>query len=98
MERSLPVVWSLDTERQLGVGKLELLPDRLRLEGRLRDRPVVEDVPLAEVEAVHFARSERQRLRGRATLVIELAARPPLLVCALFGFGALAELADQLTP
>jgi hypothetical protein len=97
MERSLPVVWSVEAEQGPGVGKLELLPDRLRLEGRRRGRRVVDEFQLSEVGATHFGRSEAERLGGRSTLVIERPARRSLLVCALFGFGALAELADQLS-
>lgn len=96
MERSLAVVWTQERYQRPGVGKLELLPDRLHLEGRRRGRQVTEEIPLSEVRGAHFATSYGQRIGGRATLVIERLARPALLVSAIFGFGELAELADRL--
>lgn len=96
MEGSLPVVWALESDEQPGVGKLELLPDRLRLEGRRRGRRVIEEFPLDELSATHFGRGDRQRIGGRVTLVIERSPLPCLLVSSVFGFGALGELADKL--
>lgn len=96
MERSLAVVWKQEHDPPPGVGKLELLPDRLHLEGRRSGSQVTEEILLSEVRATHLATSHDQRIGGRATLVIERLARPPLLVSAIFGFGALAELADRI--
>ena len=97
MERSVAVVWMEEHHRLSGVGKLELLPDRVHIEGRRRGRDVTEDVPLREIQDAHLATKHGQRIGGRATLVIERLARPALLVSAIFGFGELTELADQLS-
>lgn len=97
MKHAVAVVWTEEHNRPSGVGKLELLPDRVHIEGRRRGRVVTEEIPLSEVRDAHIATIRGQRIGGRATLVIERLARPALLVSAIFGFGELAELADQLS-
>ncbi|HUZ81784.1 MAG TPA: hypothetical protein VMU73_06020 [Gaiellaceae bacterium] len=97
MERSLAVVWTQEHEAPPGVGKLQLLPDRLHLEGRRCGSRVTEDILLREIRGAHLAANPDQRIGGRATLVIQRLTKSPLLVSAIFGFGALAELADRIT-
>lgn len=96
MERSLPVVWTLEGDERPAVGKLELLPDRLRLDGCRRGQRVIEEFPLSELHATRFGRRAEQRIGGRATLVIERSALPALLLSSVFGVGILGALADQL--
>jgi hypothetical protein len=96
MEGSLPVVWTLEGDGRAAVGKLELLPDRLRLDGRRRGRRVIEEFLLSELLATRFGRDGAQRIGGRATLVIERSPLPALLLSSVFGVGILRELADRL--
>ena len=93
MAGSLPVVWTRGDAAYPCVGKLEILPDCLRLDGKQRGSDVSDEVPLDEISGSHPALT-RQRIGGRPTLVIE-GPDPPLLI-SILGFGALIELADHI--
>ena len=93
MAGSLPVVWTLGDDEAACVGKLEILIDRLHLEGKRRGSTVSHDVHLHEISGTHPA-PPRQRIGGRPTLVIE--GPVPTLLVSILGFGALIELADHI--
>lgn len=97
MSTSLAVVWREGASGTPTIGRLEMLPDRLHLEGSRHGRWVKEDVPLAEIQRTHIARYARQRIGGRQTLVLERAgAQGALLIASVFGIGALTELVELL--
>lgn len=97
MESSLAVVWREGESGAPAIGRLEMLPDRLHLEGSQRGRWVEEDVPFAEITRAQIARYARQQLGGRQTLVLErVGAQAALLVATVFGVGALTELVELL--
>jgi len=97
MGSSLAVVWSDDELEPPAIGRLELHPGWVHLEGSRRGQPVSEDVALAEITDTHLGRVQRERIGGRQTLVLERVNRRfPLLVSTVFGVGALTELAERL--
>ena len=79
-------------------GKLELEPKGLRFEGSAGSRraPHVHRVPYEEIEAVHVGRGNPERLGGRPSLVLDLAAGGPLRIGSINGVGLLNELAERL--
>jgi hypothetical protein len=97
MAAPLAVVWRDDELGSPAIGRLELHPGCLHLEGERRGQPVSEDVVLATLLGAHFGRAERERIGARQTLLLELINRHcPLLVSSVFGIGVLAELAELL--
>jgi hypothetical protein len=80
-----------------GTGRLELGPDGLSLEGRNEGLPVRFQVPCGEVKSFRLARANGERLRGRPTLVLELAGGETLRIASLAQPGIVSEVADRLT-
>jgi hypothetical protein len=96
MATSLAVVWA-EGEHEPAIGRLELLPGKIHLEGACHGRYVSEDVPLPEITQTRFGRADRERIRGRQTLVLErIGAQSALLVTSVFGVGTLTELIELL--
>lgn len=91
---SYPVVWSEPGEEPV-TGRLTAAPDALRLEGAAAGRLVTETIAVGGLAGVRIGRASGERLRGRATLVLERREGSDLLVQPL-GPGLLAELADML--
>lgn len=87
---SYAVVWTDDLDG-VRAGKLELRPECLRLDGAEERR-----VPYGEVEGVHVGRRVAERLRGRPSLVLDLAGGRHLRVGSVGGPGTLHELAERL--
>ena len=97
MAASLAVVWQDGELEPPAVGRLEVLPDRLHLEGARRGQAISEDVPLAEIKRSHVGRADRERIGGRQTLVLECLDRHgALLISSIFGIGTLVELVERL--
>jgi hypothetical protein len=97
MTAALAVVWCNGTTGAPTIGRLEMLPDRLHLEGSRGGKWVTEDVPLTEIARTHIARYARQRIGGRQTLVLDrVGAQGALLIASVFGVGALTELLELL--
>jgi hypothetical protein len=94
---SYAVLWSEPSE-PVEAGKLELEPKGLRFEGSAGSRraPHVHRVPYEEIEAVHVGRGSPERLGGRPSLVLDLAAGGPLRIGSITGVGLLNELAERL--
>jgi len=94
---SYAVLWS-EPGRPTRAGKLELEPTGLRLEGSLGERATreVHRIFYEDVETVHVGRSNRERIAGRPSLVIDLAVGGPLRIGSLQGLGVLSDLAEQL--
>ena len=87
---SYAVLWSEEGCDVLA-GKLELAPDHLSFGGR---HP--HDVAYADIDAVHVARRAADRVRGAATLVLELAGGSVLRIGSVGGAGIVSELGEQL--
>lgn len=87
---SYAVLWSEDGCDVLA-GKLELAQDGLHFGGRHRH-----DVAYADIDAVHVARRAADRVRGAATLVLDLAGGSVLRIGSVGGAGIVSELGEQL--
>ena len=88
---SYAVVWTDDVDG-VRAGKLELRAECLRLDGAEERR-----VPYRDVEAVHVGRRLSERIRGRPSLVLDLAGGRRLRVGSVGGVGTLHELAERLS-
>jgi hypothetical protein len=78
-------------------GSLELLPDRLRLDGRAGDgRRCVCELAYDSLAAVRIGRVRSERLDGRPALVLERRGSEPLLLGDADRTGTLRELAERL--
>jgi hypothetical protein len=87
---SYAVLWSEDGCDVLA-GKLELAPDGLSFGGRHRHA-----VAYADIDAVRVARRAADRVRGAATLVLELAGGSVLRIGSVGGAGIVSELGEHL--
>jgi hypothetical protein len=96
MARSLAVVWNRRRGETPAVGKLELLDDCLRLDGRQNGSRFVHSIPFDEIDDVHVARAE-ERVGGRPTLVVGRRLQAPLQLAVVGGVGLIGDLAAELT-
>jgi PH (Pleckstrin Homology) domain-containing protein len=87
---SYAVLWSEEGCDVLA-GKLELADSGLSFGGRHRH-----DVPYADIDSVHVARRAADRVRGAATLVLELAGGSVLRIASVGGAGIVSELGEQV--
>jgi hypothetical protein len=93
--RRYAVVWDLGDGRRVA-GSLELLSDRLRLDGRAGDgRRCVCELAYDSL-AVRIGRVRSERIDGRPALVLERPGSEPLLLGDADQPGALRELAERL--
>jgi hypothetical protein len=86
---SYAVLWN-DGAEQVEVGKLELDAAGVRFEGER-----VHEVRYEEIRSVHVGRRPVERLLGRPTLVLGLAAGA-VRIGSVDGMGAIADLAARL--
>jgi hypothetical protein len=94
---SYAVLWS-EPPQEVEAGKLELEPAGLRFEGSRGRRPVhVHRVGYGEITRVRIGRRRQERLRGRPSVVLDLAAGGLLRIGLVDAPGVRAELADELT-
>jgi hypothetical protein len=84
------VVWS-DPAGPVSVGKLELDPEGMHLEGGCERL-----VPYAAIERLHVGRRVSERIRGRPSLVLDLAGGERLRIGSVGAPGTLHELAERL--
>ena len=87
---SYPVIWS-EFDDDVDAGTLELEATGILLEGAHTHRVFYEDI-----ESCHLSRGFPEQLRGRPTLVVDVAVGRPLRICSGNGPGALTELAERL--
>jgi hypothetical protein len=91
------VVWNLRDGRRVA-GSLEVLPDRVRLDGRAGDgRRCVYELAYGSITAVRIGRVHSERMDGRPALVLESRDTGPLLIGDVDQPGALQELAERLS-
>lgn len=88
---SYAVLWS-EPRHRVEPGRLELAPGELRFEGAHVHR-----LGYGEIERVRIGRLAQDRLSGRPSVVLDLAAGGTLRIGLVDGPGLRAELADELT-
>lgn len=94
---SYAVLWS-EPPCDVEAGKLELEPRSIRFEGSHAPRGAcVHRVYYDNIHGVHIGHKERDRLRGRPAIVVDLVDGSPLLIGSVDGVGTVSELADELT-
>jgi hypothetical protein len=94
---SYAVLWS-EPPCDVEAGKLELDRESFRFEGSRGPRGgCVHRVYYDNVVGVYVGHRERDRLRGRPTVVVDLLDGSPLRIGAVDGLGTVSELADELT-
>jgi hypothetical protein len=94
---SYAVLWS-EPRREVEAGKLELEPGGIRFEGshgRLRTH--VHRLGYRQIERVRIGHCAQERLRGRPSVVLDLAAGGPLRIGLVDEPGKRGQLADELT-
>jgi hypothetical protein len=89
------VVWRED-EAPLSRGKLELLPDALRLDGVTGSTSAVREIAYNELAGVRVGRAGGERLDGRPTLVLDLVTGTRLTIASVAQSGIAAELVERL--
>jgi hypothetical protein len=95
MRPTYAVTWSTP-EGAVHAGRLELRPNGLTLRGGSGAQPIVERLAYEELRAVRRARTIRERVRGRTSLVLELCAGGAISIASLGQPGALTEVAERL--
>jgi hypothetical protein len=94
---SYAVLWS-EPRHEVEAGKLELEPSGIRFEGSHgRTHMSVHRLGYGQIERVRIGRRAQERLRGRPSVVLDLAAGGPLRIAVVDGPGMRGELADELT-
>jgi hypothetical protein len=79
-------------------GRLELTHRYVRLEGGNSTSGGARHVAYRDIVRIGMARSARERIDGRPTLLLERETSDALLVAAVGQPGALAEIAERLAP
>ena len=91
------VVWNLRDGRRVA-GSLEVLRDRIRLDGRAGDgRRCICELTYGSLTGVRIGRVDSERMDGRPALVLERRDFEPLLVGDAEHVGTLQELAERLS-
>ena len=94
--RTYGVVWRVGN-RPLARGKLELLPDSLRLEGMAGSRPATREIAYDHLSAIRIGRSALERIDGRPSLVLTPSAGHDVVsIASVAQPGIVAEIAERL--
>ena len=96
MRQTYAVTWSKD-DGHVYAGQLDLQFEGLTLRGGSGTETVVEQLAYDELGEVRRARSVRERVRGHASLVLELLSGGEISIASLGQPGALSEVADRLS-
>ena len=93
---SYAVLWR-EEDGSVCSGELELGEEALRLDGTCRFRAsCTHEVRYRRISRVRIGRAVRERIDGRAALVIELGREQKLLVTSTVGLGMIHEIAERL--
>jgi hypothetical protein len=92
---SLPVIWS-EGGGAPRPGRLDLSPRGLTLAGGSRVAPEQREIALGEIGVARIGRHARDRVGGRAALVLALRDGRTINVASLSTIGTLHELAERL--
>src|SRR5260370_5593311 len=96
MRKSYGVVWREGT-RPLARGKLELLPQAVRLEGMTGSEPTTREIAYDYLAEIHIGRSSRERIDGRPSLVLEPRRGDTLSIASVAQWGVVTEIAERLS-
>ena len=97
MGETYAVIWRKSKlDGHVYAGRLELGPDGLMLWGGSGTHRVFERLAYDHFRAVRRARSIRERVGGRPSLVLELVAGGEISIASVGQPGALTEVADRL--
>jgi hypothetical protein len=77
-------------------GRLELGPDALQLEGQNAGLSIQYAFRYRDIVGYRMARGTGERLHGRPTLIVELAAGDSVKVASVAQSGVVSELANRL--
>jgi hypothetical protein len=94
MGQTYAVTWS-KPDGHVYAGRLELRPDGLMLRGGSGTNTVVDRLAYTDLRAVRRART-RERVRGRASIVLELLGGGEISIASVGQPGALTEVAERL--
>jgi hypothetical protein len=89
---SYAVVWS-EEQGALNIGRLELQPDGILLDGS-----VARELPYREMREVRVGRAGRERIAGRRTLLVQLVSGGIVAIASIGAPGTLSEVAEWLLP
>jgi hypothetical protein len=95
MRTSYGVVWCVGRE-PLSRGKLELLPEALRLDGVTGAEHSVHEIAYDDLTVVHVGRTKVERLKGKPALVLERRSGPAIRVAAASQSWVVNELLERL--
>jgi hypothetical protein len=95
MRTSYGVVWCVG-EEPVSRGKLELLPQVLRLDGLTGTDHAVREVAYDDLAVVRVGRSQAERLKGRPALVLERRSGPAIRVASASQSWVVNELLERL--
>jgi hypothetical protein len=93
VDLSLPVLWTED-DRPATPGRLDVTPAGIVLAGGSREVTIRREVGWREIASVDVARRARERLRGRATVLLALQGGGVLSIAGFERPGAVRELVD----
>jgi hypothetical protein len=89
---SYGVVWR-EGDHEVVAGKLELLPQSLRLDGRNGG----EEIPYDRLAGVHVGRSAAERLGGRPSVILERDGRDAVTIATVAQSHLVGEIAERLS-
>jgi hypothetical protein len=95
MRTTYGVVWC-EGEEPLSRGKLELLPEALRLDGLTGTDHALREIAYDDLAAVRVGRSKADRLKGHPALVLERHSGPAIRVAAASQSWVVNELLERL--
>lgn len=96
MRRSYAVKWR-EPDGRVYLGRLELAPQGLLLEGRYNGRPAVRrSVGYEEMSGVRIGRGAEERFGGRPALVVERPGGDLFVTSTVVHAGVLPELVERL--
>ena len=95
MRTSYGVVWR-EGSGPLARGKLELLPQSLRLEGMTGSEPTTREIAYDVLSEIRIGRSAAERIDGRTSLVLAPRTGDAVSIASVAQAGVVAEIAERL--
>jgi hypothetical protein len=96
MRTSYGVVWR-EGEHPLARGKLELLPQAIRLDGMTGSEPTTREIAYEQLSEIRIGRSTDERIDGHPSLVLARRVGETLSIATVAQSGMLAEIVERLT-
>ena len=95
MRTTYGVVWR-EGSGPLARGKLELLPQAVRLEGMTGSEPTTREIAYEYLSEIRIGRSAEERLDGRTSLVLAPRTGDTVSIASVAQAGVVAEIAERL--